>query len=99
MKKKAQEGEEEAKEIGDVEAQKKFKTRNIKLDNQMIEDCKKMLRLLGFPIYEAKAEAEAQCAELVKKGKVFAVATEDMDCLTFGATIQLKGLFKFNNKD
>jgi len=40
---------------------------------------------MGVPIIEAPGEAEAQCAALVKADKVFAVATEDMDALTFGA--------------
>ena len=31
---------------------------------------------------KAPSEAEAQCAELCKKGKVWATATEDMDALT-----------------
>ena len=40
---------------------------------------------MGVPIVEAPSEAEAQCAELVKKGVVWATATEDMDALTFGS--------------
>ncbi|KAI7983534.1 Flap endonuclease 1 [Camellia lanceoleosa] len=49
------------------------------------EDCKKLLRLMGVPVIEAPSEAEAQCAALCKSGKVYAVASEDMDSLTFGA--------------
>jgi flap endonuclease-1 len=37
-------------------------------------------------------QAEAQCAELVKGGKVYAVGTEDMDALTFGTTVLLRHL-------
>lgn len=37
-------------------------------------------------------QAEAQCAELVKGGKVYAVGTEDMDTLTFGANVLLRHL-------
>lgn len=33
---------------------------------------------------QAPSEAEAQCAELCKKGVVYAVSSEDMDTLTFG---------------
>ena len=33
---------------------------------------------------KAPCEAEAQCAGLVKAGKAYATATEDMDALTFG---------------
>jgi flap endonuclease-1 len=39
---------------------------------------------------QAPCEAEAQCAALVKAGKVFATATEDMDALTFGSSILLR---------
>ena len=41
---------------------------------------------------QAPCEAEAQCAAMVRAGKVYATATEDMDCLTFGSTIQLRHL-------
>lgn len=38
----------------------------------------------------AVGEAEAQCAFLVKHGHAHAVATEDMDALTFGATVLIR---------
>ena len=41
---------------------------------------------------QAPCEAEAQCAALVKVGKVYATATEDMDALTFGSSILLRNL-------
>lgn len=41
---------------------------------------------------QAPCEAEAQCAALVKAGKVFATATEDMDALTFGCNVLLRRL-------
>lgn len=34
---------------------------------------------------QAPAEAEATCAALVKSGKVWCTATEDMDALPFGS--------------
>lgn len=49
------------------------------------DDCKKLLRLMGVPVIDAPTEAEAQCAAMAKAGLVYGVATEDMDCLTFGA--------------
>ena len=52
---------------------------------------------MGVPYVEAPCEAEAQCAELVKGGKVYAVGTEDMDTLTFGTNILLRHLtFRLN---
>ena len=47
---------------------------------------------MGIPFVAAPCEAEAQCAELVKSGKVFAVGTEDMDALTFGSSVLLRHL-------
>ena len=41
---------------------------------------------------QAPSEAEAQCAALAKSGKVWAVGSEDMDTLTFGAPILLRNL-------
>jgi len=41
---------------------------------------------------KAPCEAEASCAALVKAGKVYATATEDMDGLTFGTTVLLRHL-------
>lgn len=51
----------------------------------MNEEAKRLLRLMGVPVVEAPCEAEAQCAELVKGGKCYGVASEDMDTLTCGA--------------
>lgn len=43
-------------------------------------------------LFQAPCEAEASCAALVKAGKVYATATEDMDGLTFGTSILLRHL-------
>ena len=75
---------EEAKEEGNLEEALKQKIRTTSISSTMKEDAKKMLSLMGMPIYEAPCEAEAQCAVLCKAGKVYATATEDMDALTFG---------------
>ena len=65
----------------------------------MTEDAKTMLRLMGLPVIEAPVEAEAQCVTLAKHKKVDAVASEDMDCLTFGATLQIRGFTQRKNKN
>lgn len=58
----------------------------------MKEDAMNMLKLMGFPVIEAKAEAEAQCVQLLKEKIVAAVASDDMDCLTFGADVLVKNI-------
>ncbi len=41
---------------------------------------------------QAPSEAEAQCAELARGGKVYAAGSEDMDTLTFHAPILYRHL-------
>ena len=81
-----------AQESGTAEDVEKFSKRLVRVTRENTEDCKTLLRLMGVPVVEAPMEAEAQCAELCKGGKVFAAVTEDMDCLTFGTPVQLRRL-------
>lgn len=45
-----------------------------------------------FTYIQAPSEAEAQCAELARGGKVYAAGSEDMDTLTFNAPILFRHL-------
>ncbi|KAG6499298.1 hypothetical protein ZIOFF_039055 [Zingiber officinale] len=69
---------------GDLEGIEKYSKRTVKVTKQHNEDCKRLLRLMGVPTIKAPCEAEAQSAALCKSDKVFAVASENMDTLTFG---------------
>lgn len=82
----------EAIETGNAENYEKFNKRTLKVTKQHNEECKRLLGLLGIPFLTAPCEAEAQCAALVKAGKVFATGSEDMDTLTFGSPILLRHL-------
>ncbi|KDP23322.1 hypothetical protein JCGZ_23155 [Jatropha curcas] len=82
----------QALETGIKEDIEKYSKRTVKVTKQHNEDCKRLLRLMGVPVIEAPSEAEAQCAALCKSGKVYAVASEDMDSLTFGAPRFLRHL-------
>ena len=61
----------------------KYSRRLVKVGKNHNDDCKELLRLMGVPVVNAPCEAEAQCAELARKNRVYATATEDMDALTF----------------
>ena len=61
----------------------KQERRLVKVTKEHVSDCKKLLNLMGIPFVEAESEAEAQCAQMAQAGLVHAVATEDMDALTF----------------
>ncbi|VEL10592.1 unnamed protein product [Protopolystoma xenopodis] len=88
----SEKGLAKAQEEEDSEAVEKFSKRLVKVTQQHNNDCKHLLKLMGIPYVEAPCEAEAQCASLAKSGKVFAVGTEDMDALTFGAPVLLRHL-------
>lgn len=88
----AQKALEKAEEAGDAENIEKFNRRLVKVTKQHNEECKELLKLMGIPYVDAPCEAEAQCAALVKAGKVWATGTEDMDSLTFGSDVVLRHL-------
>lgn len=79
-----------AEEAGDTENVERFTKRLVKVTPEHNNECKQLLKLMGIPYIEAPCEAEAQCASLVKAGKVYGTATEDMDALTFGTNVLLR---------
>ncbi|EGD75391.1 flap endonuclease-1 [Salpingoeca rosetta] len=89
-RKEAQSKLEAATEEGVQADMEKFTRRLVKVTPEHNRQCQELLDLMGIPYIVAPCEAEAQCAELVKAGKVFATATEDMDALTFGTSVLLR---------
>ncbi|THH09535.1 hypothetical protein EW145_g1951 [Phellinidium pouzarii] len=88
----AKEEGEEAKETGTTEDMERFTRRQVKVTREHNEECRRLLRLMGIPVVIAPSEAEAQCAELARGGKVYAAGSEDMDTLTFSAPILYRHL-------
>lgn len=88
----AQKELEKAKEAGDDEMMEKMSKRTVRVTREQTDECKRLLTLMGVPVVQAPSEAEAQCAELVLKGKAWGVGTEDMDALTFGSKIMVRHL-------
>jgi flap endonuclease-1 len=71
--------------------------RSSKLSPEIIESSKKLLTLMGIPYIEAKGEGEAQAAYLVANGDAYAVASQDYDCLLFGAKRVVRNLAVSSN--
>lgn len=93
---------------GTAEDIDKLARRQVRVTKEHNEECKKLLALMGIPCVtvsdsascqerqlismKAPGEAEAQCAELARAGKVYAAGSEDMDTLTFNSPILLRHL-------
>lgn len=56
-----------------------------RLTEEMVEDAKRLLTLLGIPWVQAPSEGEAQAAYMVLRGDAWAVNSRDYDSLLFGA--------------
>jgi len=82
----------EAQEKGDEEQIMKSTKATTRVTKEQNEETKILLRLMGVPVVDAPSEAEATCAALCRDGKVYAAATEDADCLTFGTKILIRNL-------
>ena len=82
----------QAEEEGDTASMKKFAARTARLDKEMIEDAKTLIRSLGLPIIQAPSEGEAQTAYMVKKGDAYASISQDYDNTIFGCPRLIRNL-------
>jgi flap endonuclease-1 len=73
-----------AQEKGDDVEARKFAQMTSKLDSNMLEDSKKLIKYLGIPVIEGSSEGEAQSAYLVEVGDAWGCASQDYDTLLFG---------------
>ncbi|CAD6892297.1 unnamed protein product [Tilletia controversa] len=88
----AREEQEEEKDVADNERMDQLARRQVRPTKSHNDEVRQLLKLMGIPCVTAPSEAEAQCAELCRAGKVYAAGSEDMDTLTFGSPILLKHL-------
>ncbi len=63
-----------------------------RLTKPMVDDAKRLLKLLGIPFLQAPGEAEAQTAYMATRGDVWASSSRDYDSLLFGAPRLLRYL-------
>lgn len=90
VKKESEKKYLEAKESGDLETARKYASRTVHLDKEIIESSKKLLELMGLPYVQAITEGEAQASYMVSQKDAWAVVSQDYDCLQFGATRMLR---------
>lgn len=92
VRKKAKAKWEEALEKGDSEAVRRYSQGASRLTEEMVEEAKKLLTLLGISCIQAPSEGEAQATRLLRDGKAWAVGSQDWDSLLFGAERVIRNL-------
>lgn len=86
VKELAREKYEEAKQEEDYELMKRYSSQMVKLDSEMIEESKELLKAMGIAIVQSPGEGEAEAAYLNRNNKdIYAVGSQDYDSLLFGA--------------
>src|SRR3989344_2221421 len=88
----SQEKYEKAKEDEDIEAMGKYARGFVKLDEEKVEESKKLLSAMGIAAVQAPGEGEMQCAQIVKDGEAYAVGSQDYDALVVGGTRLIQNL-------
>ena len=66
--------------------------RSYTASREQIGEVKEILKLFGLPVIESDTEADPLCGQLVKQKLAYGVSSEDMDILTFGSPILIRGL-------
>lgn len=92
IKQEAQRKYEKAMKEEDIGAMKKYASRTSMLTKDMIEEAKALINALGLPIVQAPSEGEAQASYMAKKGSVYAIVSQDVDSLLFGASLLIRNL-------
>jgi len=88
----AKEKYEEAVKAEDIEGMGKYSRSLVRLDEEKINESKELLRAMGIAVVQASGEGEAQASYICKKGEVYAVASQDYDCLLFETPLLIQNL-------
>lgn len=83
---------EQALREGDLAGAKKFGSRALKLTDNMVEDAKMLLSLMGLPVIVAPSDGEAQISQMALKGEIFGCVSQDYDSLLFGAPLVFRNI-------
>jgi len=83
---------DEAVKNEDVESMGKYSRSEVYLDEQKIEESKQLLEAMGIAIVQAPGEGEAQASVMSQNSDIYAVASQDYDCLMFKAPILIQNL-------
>ena len=89
----AKEKYEKARQDEDFVVMRRYSSQLIRLEDEMIEESKELLRAMGILVVQAPSEGEAESAYLCKEKKeIYASVSQDYDSLLFGAPILIRNL-------
>jgi len=80
------------KEEGKISEAYSKATQSSRLTGDMIEEAQKLLEAMGIPYIVAESEGEAEAAYMTAQDQVYAVGSQDWDCLLFGADTMVRNL-------
>ncbi len=80
------------KEEGKISEAYTKATQSSKITKNMLKESKQLLDAMGVPYVQAPSEGEAQAAHMTKQKKVYAVGSQDWDCIMFGAEKMVRNL-------
>ena len=83
---------EEAVKQEDIKGMGKYSRSLISLDEEKINESKELLKAMGIAVLQAPGEGEAQASYICKQGEVYAVASQDYDCLLFETPLLIQNL-------
>ena len=83
---------EKAATVGDTVMMRKYAQAATTMKDYMLDDCIKLLELMGLPWVQALGEGEAQAAYMTKKGDADYCTSQDYDSLLFGAPKLLRNV-------
>lgn len=92
IKKEAEKKYKIAVEKEDIDEMRKYASRTTRLTEEMVDEAKELVKAFGLPVVQAPSEGEAQAAYMAKKDNFFAVSSQDMDSLLFGAPKLIRNL-------
>jgi flap endonuclease-1 len=82
----------DALERGDLKEAKKAAMATATVNQDILDQSKKLLEYMGMPVVQALSEGEAQCAYLCSNDQVYAVASQDSDSLLFNSPRLVRNL-------
>ncbi|MGA1820432.1 MAG: flap endonuclease-1 [Thermoplasmatota archaeon] len=91
-KEKARMDWEKALEEGDLETARTKAQQTSRLSDEMVDDAKRLLDLMGIPWIQAPGEGEAQASYMAGKGDVYGASSQDFDSLLFGCPLLIRNL-------